>query len=160
MNQVCEQLLFHEAYLLDSRRFQDWQELLSPELRYWAPVRSEIDSDEESESEGSRLPLFDETKASIMLRIARLASGLAWVERPPTRTRRFVSNVTAAEGSGGLVNVRSNLLLFRSRSFKDETLLACFREDQWLRASDSVWLLKERKILIDHCTVENMSLFL
>lgn len=56
------------------------------------------------------------------------------------------------------MQVRSNLMLFRSRSFADETIFVGCREDRWSR-SDS-WLLKERKILLDHCRVENISLLL
>jgi 3-phenylpropionate/cinnamic acid dioxygenase small subunit len=153
-----EQLLYREAHLLDSGGFQEWLELLAPDLRYWAPVRAELSREREKEDEANRLPLFDETKASLALRISRLDTGLAWVESPTTRTRRFVSNVTVDPGPDDLVGVRSNLILFRSRSFSDETMLVGCREDKWSRSDR--WLLRERKILIDHCTVENMSLLL
>jgi len=158
MTREVEQLLYREAQLLDSGRFQEWLELLAPDLRYWAPVRAEVHRAQERENEASRLPLFDETKASLALRISRLDTGLAWVENPATRTRRFVTNVVVEEEAGGLVHVRSNLMLFRSRSFADETTLVGCREDKWSRPDR--WLLRERKILIDHCTVENMSLLL
>ena len=98
------------------------------------------------------------SKASLALRISRLDTGLAWVENPTTRTRRFVTNVIAEKEANGLLLVRSNLILFRSRSFTDETILVGCREDKW--SSSDEWLLRERKILIDHCTVENMSLLL
>ena len=153
-----EQLLYQEAHLLDSGQFHAWLELLAPDVRYWAPVRAEVPRGQESEDETGRLLLFDETKASLALRISRLDTGLAWVENPPTRTRRFVTNVVTEKEEHGLVHVRSNLLLFRSRSFVDETILAGCREDKWSRAEK--WLLKERKVLIDHGTVENMSLLL
>lgn len=153
-----EQLLYREAHLLDSGRFAEWLELLAPDLRYWAPVRAEVPRNQERESEASRLPLFDETKTSLALRISRLDTGLAWVENPATRTRRLITNVFVEEDANGLVHVRSNLMLFRSRSFTDETILVGCREDKWSRSDR--WLLRERKILIDHCTVENMSLLL
>jgi 3-phenylpropionate/cinnamic acid dioxygenase small subunit len=158
MTGEVEQLLYHEAHLLDSGGFQEWLELLAPDLRYWAPVRADVPRKEEKENEESRLPLFDETKASLALRISRIETGLAWVENPPTRTRRFVTNIAVLKEASGLVHVRSNLMLFRSRSFADETILVGFREDKWSRSDK--WLLRERKIVIDHCTVENMSLLL
>jgi 3-phenylpropionate/cinnamic acid dioxygenase small subunit len=153
-----DQLLYHEAHLLDSGLFQEWLELLAPDLRYWAPARAELHREHEREDEARRLLLFDETKASLALRISRLETGLAWVENPTTRTRRIVSNVTAAKEANNLVHVRSNFILFRSRSFADETILVGCREDKWSISDKS--LLKERKILIDHCRVENMSLLL
>jgi dibenzofuran dioxygenase subunit beta len=153
-----EQLLFREAHLLDSGEFKAWLELLAPDVRYWAPVRANVPRTQEREDESGRLPLFDETKTSLGLRISRLETGLAWVENPATRTRRFVSNVLIESEADGLVCVRSNLIVFRSRSFADETILVGCREDKWSRSDR--WLLRERKILIDHCTVENMSLLL
>ena len=158
MTSDIQQLLYHEAYLLDSGGFHEWLELLAPDIRYWAPVRAEVHRKQERESEACRLPLFDETKASLTLRISRIDTGLAWVENPPTRTRRFITNVMVEKETEGVLHVRSNLMLFRSRSFTDETILVGCREDKWSRSNG--WLLKERKILIDHCTVENMSLLL
>jgi 3-phenylpropionate/cinnamic acid dioxygenase small subunit len=153
-----EQLLYHEAHLLDSGRFHEWLELLAGDLRYWAPVRAELPRDVELEGEATRLPLFDETKASLRLRVQRLDTGLAWVETPPTRTRRFVSNIVAEPRSGGLVGVRSNFMVFRSRSLSEEWTVVGCREDKWQRTDK--WLLKERKIVLDHGTLENLSLFL
>ena len=158
MPRTVDQLLYHEAYLLDSGLFREWLDLLAPELRYWAPVRAAVSRQQEREDEARRLPLFDETKASLALRISRLATGLAWVENPPTRTRRFVSNIAAEHDEDGTVRVRSNFMLFRSRGSADETLLVGCREDRW--SAPGHWLLKERKITIDHGTVENISLLL
>lgn len=153
-----EQLLFREALLLDSGRFDEWLDMLAPELRYWAPARAELDREEERDGEEKRLALFDETKASLSLRVRRLGTGLAWVERPTTRTRRFISNVMVDPEADGVVYVRSNFMLFRSRSYGDETVLVGCREDRW--SGPEEWLLKERKILIDHSLVGNMSLLL
>jgi 3-phenylpropionate/cinnamic acid dioxygenase small subunit len=158
MTSDAEKVLYHEAQLLDSGRFEEWLALLASDLRYWAPVRADVGRRQEREDEKSRLPLFDETKASLTVRIKRLDTGLAWVGNPSTRTRRFVTNVVVEKEENGLVEVRSNLLLFRGRSFTDETFLVGCREDKW--SSTDAWLLKERKILIDHCTVENISLIL
>src|SRR5262245_14655800 len=137
INEV-EQLLYREAHLLDSGAFQEWLDLLAPDVRYWAPVRADVYRKVEKEHEASRLALFDETKASLAIRISRLGTGLAWVENPTTRTRRFVSNITADEDADGLVHVQSNFMLFRSRSFVDETFLVGCREDKWSRSNK--WL--------------------
>jgi 3-phenylpropionate/cinnamic acid dioxygenase small subunit len=150
-----EQLLYHEAHLLDSGLFPQWLDLLAQDLRYWAPVRAEHFREEEREEEAGRLLLFDETKASLALRIRRLGTGLAWSETPTTRTRRFVTNVAAGDEVDGIVPVRSNFLLFRSRDFSDESFLVGCREDRWSRADG--WRLCERKILFDHCKLENVA---
>ena len=35
-----EQFLYHEARLLDERRFHDWIELFTEDVHYWMPTRS------------------------------------------------------------------------------------------------------------------------
>ena len=37
---AVEQFLYREARLLDERRFHDWLELLTDDIRYWMPVRT------------------------------------------------------------------------------------------------------------------------
>jgi 3-phenylpropionate/cinnamic acid dioxygenase small subunit len=158
MIQEIEQLLYKEARLLDEGRFLEWLQLLAADVRYWAPVRAEVSRAEESESEARRLPLFDETKASLRMRIDRLDTGLAWSEVPYTRTRRFISNISAEEDGDYLVRVWSNFMLFRSRSFTEQWTLVGCREDKWLRSDK--WLLKDRKIVFDHGSIENVSLLI
>lgn len=158
MSRDVEQLLYHEAYLLDSGLWREWLALLAPDLQYWAPARADVPRAQEQADMAQRLPLFHETKASLTLRISRLETGLAWVDNPTTRTRRFIANILAQDAAPGMVQVRSNFMVFRSRSFTEETLLVGCRDDTWSRSE--TWQLKERKILIDHCTVENMFLLL
>jgi 3-phenylpropionate/cinnamic acid dioxygenase small subunit len=153
-----ERLLFHEADLLDSGRFQEWLALLAPELRYWAPVRAAVARKDERDGEAQRLPLFDETKGSLGLRVSRLETGIAWIDVPPTRTRRLISNIMADPDDDGSVRVKSNFVVFRSRGRGEEWFAVGCREDRWIRAPG--WLLKERKILLDQSTVENLPLFL
>lgn len=159
MRAEIEELLYREAWLLDEGRFGEWLELLAPELKYWAPSRAELDRATERAEEGERIALFDETKATLTLRVERLGTGLAWVDNPTTRTRRFVSNVLVATASDGVLGVRSNLLVFKSRSYVDQAFLVGCREDLW-RAEGASWLLKERKIILDHTTLENLFLLL
>ena len=158
MADEIEQLLYREAYLLDSSLFHEWLELLATDLRYWAPVRAELPLHLEQQTESSRLLLFDETKASLALRIKRLDTGLAWIENPTTRSRRLITNVMSETDADGLVRVRSSFLLLRSRGFSDENTVIGCREDKWSRSDK--WLLRERKILFDHCRVDNMSLLI
>ena len=90
--------------------------------------------------------------------MSRLDTGLAWVEIPPTRTRRFISNIHAENDADGAIRVRSNFIVFRSRGFTEQWLVVGCREDRWTRSD--AWLLRERKITLDHCTIDNLSLLL
>jgi len=153
-----EQLLYHEARLLDGNRYRDWLELLAPDLRYWAPARAAVPRAHEIADESKRLALFDENKASLTLRVARLETGSAWIEVPPTRTRRMITNVTTEVTNESECRVVSNFILFRSRGATEEWMLVGCREDRWSRSDR--WLLRERRILFDHAVLENVCLFL
>src|SRR4051812_3532651 len=40
-NDEVQRLLFHEARLLDDRRYDDWLATFTPECLYWVPSRNE-----------------------------------------------------------------------------------------------------------------------
>jgi 3-phenylpropionate/cinnamic acid dioxygenase small subunit len=102
-----EQLLYREARLLDARRFHEWLELLSDDVRYWMPLRTSrypkaskainiLDDsryEEEELSKEGELAILDETKATLRRRIERLETGMAWAEDPPSRTRHLITNI-------------------------------------------------------------------
>jgi Ring hydroxylating beta subunit len=105
-----EQFLYREARLLDERRFREWLELLTDDVRYWMPGRSTrypkgskalviLDPDRYSEEELTRddeLAVLDETKETLGRRIARLETGMAWAGASPVW-------IIALEGSGACV---------------------------------------------------------
>lgn len=153
-----EQLLYHEARLLDANQYRDWLELLAPDLRYWAPVRAALPRQQEMAEESARLAIFDETKASLSLRVSRIETGSAWMEVPPTRSRRLITNVMAEPEGESDFRVYSNFILFRSRGASEEWMLVGCREDRWSHADR--WLLRERRILFDHAVLENVCQFL
>ena len=96
-----EQFLYREARLLDERRFHEWLELFTDDVHYWMGTRTNryprsskaiailspnryVEDDRTREDE---LAIFDETKETLAGRVARLDTGMAWAEDPPSRTR-------------------------------------------------------------------------
>lgn len=153
-----EDLLYHEAALLDARRWDDWLALLDEEVRYVAPVRASVRAETERFNQRWRLALFDDDRAGLMARIARLDSGAAHADDPPSRTRHFVANVRILDHDAGSARVASNVLVFKSRHERDETLFCGTREDVWRRAGPD-WRLRERHILLDHYVIDNVTVF-
>lgn len=106
--------------------------------------------------------LVAEARQTLQLRVERLGSGAAWAEEPPSRTRHFVTNVRVTEGAGeNEVQVKSNLLLYRTRGdARRHDLLSAERHDV-LRRVDGAWKLARRIILLDQTTVttHNFSVF-
>ena len=170
-----EQFLYREARLLDERRFHAWLELLTDDVRYWMPGRSTryperskaiviLDPDRYREEELRRedeLAILDETKETLGRRIARLETGMAWAEDPPSRTRHLISNIEAEPGDAASeLKVFSNFMVYRSRSETEQDFYVGARQDV-LRQVNGAWKIAYRKIILDQNVLlaKNVSIF-
>jgi len=165
LHHAIEQFLYHEARLLDDRRFEDWYALLADDLRYVMPtrynrMRREADREFAAPHEAQ---LFDEDKQSIAQRIRRLRSGTAWAEDPPSRTRHFVSNVVvSATPNPAEFKVDCYYLLYRSRLERDVEIFAGMRHDLLRRVETAAgWQIASRRIILDQTVLlaRNLSFF-
>jgi ethylbenzene dioxygenase beta subunit len=161
------EILYKEAELLDEGRYREWLDLLDEEVLYRVPVRQTRERPVEGGISGVAEGMYhlDEDRTSLEMRVARLETGFAWAEDPPSRLRHFVTNVRIGQvvsNERGLeVQVRSNLLLFRSRWDRpDYTLLSAERRDVW-RKREKGWRLAERIVILDSTTLptHNLSFF-
>ena len=110
-----EQFLYREARLLDERRFHEWLELFTDDVRYWMAGRRNrypktskaiaiLDPDryvDEDLTEDDELAILDENKHTLSARVARLDTGMAWAEDPPSRTRHLLANIEIEPGDAG-----------------------------------------------------------
>jgi 3-phenylpropionate/cinnamic acid dioxygenase small subunit len=165
LQQEVEQFLFAEASLLDRRAYRDWFNLLAPDLRYRMPLRFNREKRERGHeySKPDESCLFDETKASIDMRIKRLETGMAWAEEPPSRTRHMVTNVRIwPTAKSGELNVSSYFHLYRSRLERQVDQFLGERNDVLRRADNPYgFVIAAREIHLDQSTVlaNNLSVF-
>jgi 3-phenylpropionate/cinnamic acid dioxygenase small subunit len=158
-----EQFLYREARLLDDRQLHQWLELLTDDIKYWMPIRSNrypANSKAISIMDGSRyeeddlskedeLALMDENKDSLQRRVDRLDTGMAWAEDPPSRTRHFVSNVEVQPGDReGELKVYSNFIMYRTRAETEQDFYVGSREDV-LRRVGGDFKIAYRKVTLD-----------
>jgi 3-phenylpropionate/cinnamic acid dioxygenase small subunit len=170
-----EQFLYREARLLDERRFAEWLDLLAGDIRYWMPARttryaagtkalSVLDKERDRNDELSRegeMTLLDDTKETLAMRVARLDTGLAWSEDPPSRTRHLITNIEVEDGEApNEVRVYSNFITHRNRLETEVDFFVGRREDV-LRSVDGSWQIARRKIILDWNVVlsKNLSIF-
>ena len=171
-----EQFLYREARLLDERRFHEWLELFTDDVWYWMPMRSNrypkiskaiviLDPDRYTEEDLTRedeLAILDETKETLSRRIARLDTGMAWAEDPPSRTRHIITNIEVEPGDAASeLKVFSNFLVYRSRAETEQDFYVGARQDV-LRHVDGAWKIARRKIILDQNVLlaKNVSIFL
>ena len=109
-----EQWLIDEAQLLDDIEFDNWFSLMHPNLIYQMPVRVNKEGTERPDY-STEMYTFNDDIELLKLRVDRLKTDYSLAEIPPSRTRRFVSNVSVKElvkeetGNGGLIIIGSHV---------------------------------------------------
>lgn len=156
------QFYIREAWLLDERRFSEWLELFTDDLFYFMPRRKNVmrrDLHRELTRPGD-LAFFEEHRGDMELRVARLETGHAWAEDPPSRTRHLVGNLVIEGEANGELRTKTAFLVYRSHFETDEDHFSGYREDVLRRAGDS-WKIARRTIVLDAnvITAKNISVF-
>jgi 3-phenylpropionate/cinnamic acid dioxygenase small subunit len=158
-----EEFLYHEAELLDERRYEEWLELFTEDAHYWMPMRRNVPADEperEFTREGTDVNWFDEGKDTLTRRVKQIRTGVHWAEQPPSRTCHMVSNVQILEARPDAVTVKSRFLLYRNRVETETDFLVGKREDL-LRREGGLLRIARRKIILDQNVLlaKNLTVF-
>lgn len=144
--------LDNEAQLLDGGQFDEWLALLTEDVRYVVPVRLTRERGAGSDVHFGA-PHFRDDLGTLRMRVERLKTEFAWAEDPPSRTRRFVTNVRPRSLQNSDVEVRSYLLLYRSRGEDPRPeLVSCERHDV-LRRTPGGLRLCAREVVLDSATL-------
>ena len=157
------QFYIREAWLLDERKLTEWLGLFTDDVLYFMPRRKNVtrrESHRELTPLGD-LAILEEDKRYLEMRVARLDSGMAWAEDPPSRTRHLIGNLEATPLADGEVRARTAFLVYRSHLETDHQLLSGYREDV-LRRTEAGWKVARRTIVLDANVLldKNLSVFL
>ena len=157
------QFYIREAWLLDQRKFKEWLTLFTDDVLYFMPRRKNVprrEAHRELTPQGD-LAILEEDKRYLEMRVARLETGMAWAEDPPSRTRHLIGNLEAAPRDNGEVEAKTAFLVYRSHLETDHQLLSGCREDS-LRKIEGGWRVARRTIILDANVLldKNLSLFL
>jgi 3-phenylpropionate/cinnamic acid dioxygenase small subunit len=152
-----------EAWLLDERKLEEWLDLFTDDVLYFMPRRKNVprrEAHRELTPLGD-LAILEEDKRYLAMRVARLDSGMAWAEDPPSRTRHLIGNLEVERLGKGEVQARTAFLVYRSHLETDHQLLSGCREDV-LRKVRGAWKIAKRTIVLDANVLldKNLSVFL
>ncbi|HCD7427805.1 MULTISPECIES: 3-phenylpropionate/cinnamic acid dioxygenase subunit beta [Citrobacter freundii complex] len=154
------QFLYEEARLLDDWLFRDWLAQLDDDIRY--TMRTTVNAQTRDRRKGVQPPttwIFNDNKDQLERRIARLETGMAWAEEPPSRTRHMISNLQVSEtDQPDVFAVRLNYLLYRAQKERDETFYVGTRMDKVRRLPGDEWRLLEREIVLDQAVITSHNL--
>ena len=158
---AVQDFLWHEAELLDDRRFEDWLALLAEDIRYTAPIS--VTRKTPSPTVVDEIGYFDDNLPSLTLRVKRLLTDVAWAENPPSHTRRFVTNIRVRPGENeDELAVRNSLLLYRSRGDRGAHDLIVGERHDLLRAVGGELRIARRRAVLDQSSLstKNLGVFL
>src|SRR5438045_8262979 len=97
------QFYAREARVLDERNYEEWLDLFPDDVLYFMPRRKNVPRRElhrELTPLGD-LAILEEDKRYLEMRVARLDTGMAWAEDPPSRTRHLIGNLEAVPLENG-----------------------------------------------------------
>ena len=154
-----EQFYYHEAALLDERRFDEWLDLLTPDVHYWMPIRRTVtiaNADREFTRPGD-MAFFDDDKRLLEARVRKLGTGYSWSEDPPSRTRHMISNVRVLAETGDELVVESNFHLYRTRLDSEEDSWIGRRRDRLRRVAGEL-RIAERHVFLEQTLILSRNL--
>jgi 3-phenylpropionate/cinnamic acid dioxygenase small subunit len=154
------QFYSREARYLDELQFFDWLACFDTSVRYWMPiVTNRVGRDVGKElSQRGELAHFEDDLTSLTNRVKRLLTGRAWAETPPGRTNHMISNVEITAEENGVLDVRSQFLIYRSHLEIDQEIFSGTRLDKLRLDADTGFKVMDRTIIIDHSVLTQKSL--
>jgi len=158
IEQEVTRFLYYEAALLDNRKYDNWLSLLSDDVVYRMPQRATIERKDGYDIIDDTA-FYEEDIKSLKLRIERLGTKSAWIEDPPSRNRRFISNIMIQPSSDNLeVTVNSHFLLLRSRVDSTTNYQIFGERFDRLRKIDNEWKICSRVIYPDQTVLSVLNL--
>ena len=145
---AAEQALFHEARLLDDRRYRDWLDRFTPDCVYWVPL--DLGGDPRRQ-----VSYLLDDRRRMADRIGLLETGWAHAQNPPSRTVRTVSNVEAwpvADGDGGVggdIRARCSVVVWEYRRGRLTPFAS--RNDYVLAAVGDDWTIRIKIVGLVNC---------
>jgi len=94
LHHEISQFLYREAKLLDDWKFREWLDVMAEDISYTLRTTPNAQTRDRRRSvEPPTTWVFNDNKHLLERRVARLETGMAWAEEPPSRTTHMVSNV-------------------------------------------------------------------
>ena len=164
LKQEVEEFLYHEADLLDGRKFREWLDLLAEDLVYFMPVRRNVKSGDHAEKENTRqgegISWFDEDKWTLTKRVEQVLTGVHYAEEPLSRVAHMVSNVRLLDVTPDQVTVGCRFLVYQNRvEYENYTFIG--RRTDILRRNGDSWLIARRELILEQNVLlaKNLSIF-
>jgi 3-phenylpropionate/cinnamic acid dioxygenase small subunit len=117
-DEAAIELVYHEARLLDEKRFEEWYELLTPDALYWMPLSREQPPGEAHTS------LFYEDRLLLQVRIERLRHPHAFSQHQPSFCQHVLQRPSVEAGAHSQVKVLRTPFIYLESKLDQQLVLA------------------------------------
>jgi p-cumate 2,3-dioxygenase beta subunit len=137
-----EDLLFHEAELLDAWKLDEWLGLMTEDATYLVPPNDLPDADH-------RYTLFIIADDMVRLkeRVIRLNDPNCHAEYPHSRTRRLISNVRVSDIDGDCATATANFIVYRHRRNEQPRVFAGYYRYRLRRVGTELKIVERRAVM-------------
>ena len=164
-----EDFYYHEADLLDDRRFRDWLDILADDISYFMPIRRNVKFGQHATRENTRIgegiSWFDEDKWTLTKRVEQILTGVHYAEEPLSRVSHMVSNVRLLDVRPSVedareVTVGCRFLVYQNRVEYENFTFIGRRTDELRRVGTS-WQIARRELILEQNVLmaKNLSIF-
>lgn len=155
--ETVRQLMFAEARALDRQQWDEWLQMLSPQVRYWVPAwKQGLEPTGNPDTEVSLI--YHDNRRGLEDRIKRLRSGRSPASIPLRRTARVVSNIIVNESSTERIQADAvfHVQVYEPRARQTDTFYG-FYQYQYIKCDDDPeWLVAGKKIVLLNDQVKGM----
>jgi 3-phenylpropionate/cinnamic acid dioxygenase small subunit len=148
----------YETMLLDDGRLREWLALMDDDVRYIMPMR-ETRMGPPDENPNPPFYLYNDDKSSLVTRVARLETGMALVESPPSATQRLVTDIHILSADEAFVEARSSFIVVQVRDELNETQFTGRRTDRLRVTGDGFRVIRRDILLVHYVLSHTISMF-
>ena len=116
--------IYHEARLLDERRWDEWLALFTEDGRYWVPLQGAAQADD-----GTHNSIADENRLLLSLRVERLKNPRAHSQHPASHCQHVLQQPALERGEprAGPYELRTPFVYTEARGAQQVVLTGCYR---------------------------------
>ena len=137
-----EQFLYHEGWLLDQGRLEEWLALFTDDATYWVPLEAG-----QTDPFTTSSIIFDDRRL-LEIRVRQFGHARAHARVPPPRTVHQVGNVRILDDDGRELRVGSALVMVEYRQERQRTWGALV-EHRLRRGPDGLRIAAKRIDLVN-----------
>ncbi len=148
------QLLIREAQCLDERRWEEWLDLMTPDVEFWVPAwhgENELTCDPQREMSLMYYP----SRQGLEDRVYRVRTGRSVASDPLPRTCHFVTNIRSALQSDGTCQVDANWQTLCWRRDESTTYFGHYQYVLTPQTQDDAWRIRRKKVVVLNSLIVN-----